>query len=191
MKTYATKSTDELTNPHAWYDLEDWENKEEQIAGLEERWHHLWENVPDVILEIDLDGRISIINQVLPEFTIDEVIGTSVFEYIPEHQHSAMRSAMTHVLETGDLYQYEIPAFTNNRTTWWSNRIAPIDQNGQTVGFLIIASNVTELKEREQELQIQNAKLNDLVRKQAKFEKRIEKLEKENTRLKTDARKAK
>lgn len=190
MTMYKRKLSEDTAHAKAWYDLKDWESEGEEITNLEERWRHLWENVPDVILEVDIGGKISIINKVLPEFTIEQVIGTSIFDYIPEHQHGAMRSAMTTILETGDMHQYEIPAFTNNRTTWWSNRIFPISHNDQIVGFLIIASNITDLKEREQELQIQNKKLKALTKEQAKFEKKLKALEEENQRLKKKEREA-
>jgi PAS domain S-box-containing protein len=183
MATQAGNAQEKKTS-HLWYDIAEWEEGNIAISTLETRWRHLWENVPDFILEINAKGEILLINKVLPEHNIEEVIGSSVYEYVPDHQHGALRIAIEIAMDTREMHQYEIPTFTGGRTTWWTNRIVPLVHNDTIVTMLIIATNVTSLKEKEQELQVQNLELKKLNRELKKHQKKLKSLQDENIKLK-------
>lgn len=167
-----------------WYDIEDWEEGGAAISILETRWRHLWENVPDYILEIDPNGIILLINKVFPEYSIENVVGSSVFSYVPEHQHAALRKAIASAVEQREMHQYEVPTFSEGSTTWWTNRIVPLIHNDSVVTLLIIGTNVTSIKEKEQELQKQNLELKALNKELKRQEKKMKTLEEENKKLK-------
>jgi len=167
-----------------WYDIAEWEEGGTVVDILETRWRHLWESVPDHILEIDTQGTILLINKVLPQYEIKNVIGSSVFSYVPDHHHEALRKAITDALETREMHQYEIPTFAGGATTWWTNRIVPLIHNNAIVTLLIIATNVTSIKEKEQELSKQNLQLKALNKELKTQAKKLRFLEEENTRLK-------
>lgn len=178
------ENTQEKKTSHLWYDIAEWEEGNTAISTLEARWRNLWENVPDFIAEIDTKGEILLINKVLPEYTIDEVIGSSVYDYVPEYQHGALRVAIEIAMNTREMHQYEIPTFTGGRTVWWTNRIVPLVHNDTVVTMLIIATNVTSLKEKEQELQVQNLELKKLNKELKKHQKKLKSLQEENSKLK-------
>ncbi len=127
----------------------------------EERWQSLVENAPDIIITSNLEGQITFINHVLPEFDYDTVVGSSIYQYVlPEHQ-SLVRENILKVLKTHQAQTYEVA--TLNPYLWFSCRIGPIWDDDRIVGIIIISTDITERKKALDQIQQLNLDLENRV----------------------------
>jgi len=166
-------------------DITERKKAKEQLSMMEEKWRHLWNNVPDAILEIDTNGVIQIASQAPPYGpSIDQVIGTSVFDYIPKYQHNTFRQAMEKAYQSKKVERYEIPGIFSGKTTWWHYRIVPLEKDSKVSGFLVIATDITNMKLSEQELAKKNYKLERLAEAMAVRGSMIENMQNEIAWLK-------
>jgi two-component system cell cycle sensor histidine kinase/response regulator CckA len=120
----------------------------------EERYRSLVENVPDVILVVDRTGEILFINHAVHEMSVDEVVGTSIFDYILASQLEGIKAYLEWVFEGGKPEAYEVNAqLPGGNTAWYSVRIGTIMHEGQVVALNLIATDVTDRKRVEDALQ--------------------------------------
>ena len=126
----------------------------------------------DLILVLDQDAKICFINRDAQGLAVEHVLGTLVFEHVPEDQRPAVYSCLEHVKATGKPGQYETTYAPPNgaSTQFWEWRVSPIFEqspepgddpsehsgaanqkpsaNPQPVtGFLVVSADVTERRE--------------------------------------------
>jgi PAS domain S-box-containing protein len=70
-------------------------------SDLAERLRVLVENLPDVIISLDLDGTIRFINHTLPEYTVEQVTSTSAMDYLEKPHLHRFKEAFDEVVSTG------------------------------------------------------------------------------------------
>jgi len=113
----------------------------------------LTEHSPDVIMVLDTEGEIHFINWTAPGLTVEQVVGTPVYDYVAPDQHAAMRACFAQVKATGrpGTYRnvYEVPGGAKLE---WESRVAPIVVDSAVVGFTVFSRDVTERNERAAEL---------------------------------------
>jgi PAS domain S-box-containing protein len=126
---------------------------ENALRQSEERWRSLVKNAPDVIFTCDRTGKILFINRTVPGFTVEQAIGTSVYDYIPpDHQH-ILRQSFERVFQTGEPVYYETAgAGANGTTSWYASRVGAIQYDGQVVAVMVISTDITERKRVEEAL---------------------------------------
>ena len=146
------------------FDITEHKKTEEALREAEQKWRCLVENAPDVILTADPDGTIMFMNRTVPPYTPEEAIGTSVYDYVlPEHR-DVLRRAFEHVVQTGQSHSYELAgAGPDGRTSWYQSRLGPIEQGGQVVAVMLIATDVTERKQAEDALRRSENKYKTLL----------------------------
>ena len=146
------------------HDITEHKKTEEALREAEQKWRCLVENAPDVILTADPDGTIMFMNRTVPPYTPEEAIGTSVYDYVlPEHR-DVLRRAFEHVVQTGQSHSYELAgAGPDGRTSWYQSRLGPIEQGGQVVAVMLIATDVTERKQAEDALRRSENKYKTLL----------------------------
>jgi two-component system, cell cycle sensor histidine kinase and response regulator CckA len=106
-------------------------------------------HAPDAIFVLDLDARIQFINWTAGGLTVERVIGTEVYGYVPAEQRAAMSDCFKTVQRTQTPGSYQ-NVYTNpvdGSVSFWESRVAPIIQHTEVVGFVVISSNVTERRE--------------------------------------------
>jgi PAS domain S-box-containing protein len=119
------------------------------------RWRSLVENAPDIILLINLDGKITFAdNNTVKNSNERVIIGRNVFEYIPESSRETAQQMFEQV-KLGDLAVKEFPIYTfGGQVNWYSFRASPIRQpDGRIEGAVVIATNIQNTKNYEEELQ--------------------------------------
>jgi PAS domain S-box-containing protein len=100
---------------------------------------------PDSIMLLGLDSRIEYISRTAPGLTEEQVLGTTVYEYVPESQHAMMRSCFERVRSSGEPDRYEnVYTTPDGDLLLWEARVAPVMRGDAVGGFLVIASDVTE-----------------------------------------------
>jgi diguanylate cyclase (GGDEF)-like protein/PAS domain S-box-containing protein len=115
----------------------------------EQRFRTLVKNSPDVIMRVSRDGTILFINYTLPDYTIEQVIGTSVVNYLSEEDARLYLRMLDEVFETGESRSFELGAVG---PTQWQTRLVPLRQNAQIEAAMVIATNITERRNVELEL---------------------------------------
>jgi PAS domain S-box-containing protein len=115
----------------------------------------LLDHVPAVVMMAALDGTIVFVNRTLFDVPVSDVIGRSVFDYMPSAvEREQLRAALASVVETGAATDLETcvhrpPAAPR----WFSNRLGPVVHDGAVTGFVLIASEITERRRVERSLQ--------------------------------------
>ena len=145
-------------------DITEYKKVQEALKESEQKWRLLAENVPDVIMTIDQQGKILFLNRTVPPFTPDTAIGTSVYVYVPPEHQGTLRDALAKAVRTGEPCSYELAgAGPNGCTSWYRSRLGPIKRGGQVVALTLIATDVTERKETEDALRQSENKYRTLL----------------------------
>ena len=130
------------------------EQTEQTLRESEANMQSILSTVPGWILRLNHECNITFINRAVPGSSVDEVLGTSVYEHIPPDYHQAYRKALGEVLNRGKVVELEntiTPADTEV-TMWNLNRIGPITKEGEIIGAIIASTDITERKKAEEML---------------------------------------
>ena len=134
-------------------DITEYYRAQQAVRDSEANWRSLVESVPDIISTIDLEYRLQFVNRLPPtlELKPEDLVGKSVFDFLPEEHHQRIKEACTKVIETGELATYEVQGLISRY--WYASCIGPIQQDGELVGFVMASANITDRKQAEIELQ--------------------------------------
>ncbi len=130
---------------------------EQKLKETEEKWDSLTENSKDIILILDKNDIIQYINNTIHPLTPEEVIGTSIYEYVSKEHYDAIRKSLKKVYTTGNTESYEIPLDmlkinTQIDTLWFNTKAVPIKTDKEVSAVILIATEITERKKIEQKI---------------------------------------
>ena len=133
-------------------DITEYYRAQQAVRDSEANWRSLVESVPDIISTINLDYRLEFINRLPPTLGLkpQDIIGQSVFDFLPEEHHGRLQQACAQVIETGEVAIYEVQGLMSGY--WYASCIGPIQQDGELVGFVMASTNITDRKQAEIEL---------------------------------------
>ncbi len=137
-----------------FHDVTDRKKKaDEQIRFSEEKYKNLFENAPDVIVTIDLTGKITSVNKAIMQhgFRENEIVGNSIFKLVPIEYNQKMLTGLKNIA-AGNSAQGEIEILTPNGKRSAEYNINPIRLNGKVVGCQTIMRDITERKKAEEAL---------------------------------------
>jgi len=124
-----------------------------ELENSENKWCSLLRNVPDVILNLDRDGTILFINHTLPGYAVGDVVGRTVYDFIPPEQHDRTREAIRTVFESREVLSFETSVIgPDGDLMWYNTRLGPIHNGDKMVSVAQISTDITESKKREKEL---------------------------------------
>lgn len=131
------------------------ESSERQLRQSEFHLQAIAESSTDYIMLIDRDAVIQYINRALDEFEIRDVIGTSILDYVSEHDARVMSACFQRVLATGQPDRYTtMYERSGGEFLEFEARVAPLVRDGGIVAMTVSSSNMTErrraLVERDQ-----------------------------------------
>jgi PAS domain S-box-containing protein len=130
---------------------------EEALRASEERWRSLVANAPDYILTVDRQSRILSINRGVPGLSVEEILGKTVFDYVPPDVKDQVQQALEKVFLEGKPQAYEARAVgPNGSMAWYSTRVGPVVIGSEVVGATFIATDITERRKAEQRLKVQH-----------------------------------
>ncbi len=134
-------------------DITEYYRAQQAVRDSEANWRSLVESVPDIISTINLDYCIQFINRLPPNLGLkpEDMVGKSVFDFLPEEHHERLKEACAQVIETGGLATYEVQGLISR--FWYASCVGPIQQDGELVGFVMASTNITDRKQAEIELQ--------------------------------------
>ncbi len=137
-----------------FHDISTQKKTEEALRTSEEKWRLLVENIPDIVLAVAHDGNILSINHTVPGITVEQTIGTSVYDYIAPEHCEALKKSLKHVFQTGEFTTYEVlgtgPKGLN--TAWYETLVVPAKYEKQITSVILISRDITERKDAEQKI---------------------------------------
>lgn len=130
------------------------------LTSAEERWRSLVTNAPAHVFTINQEGTILYTNRVAPHLTLEQVIGSSVYTFLPQKAKVDTEKILTSVFKTGTPQKYESCIHrTDGTNVWYENEVAPIYQDGKIISAIFIATDITHRKQGEQLLREQQKKV--------------------------------
>jgi PAS domain S-box-containing protein len=136
-----------------FYDVTARKEAEDEVRESEERWRSLSENAPVIIATVDREGTILATNRTLPPFSLEQVVGTRVYDYIAGEHHERVQRALEDTFEARTSRQFEVlgtgPVGT---AAWYDVRLGPRMRHGGVASATWIATDVTEQKRSQDEL---------------------------------------
>jgi two-component system cell cycle sensor histidine kinase/response regulator CckA len=141
---------------------------ERQTQASEAKLRSILSTAPDIVMTVDRTGRISFINRTLTPLTVDQVVGTSCFDYVLPESRERVARAIEHVFETREIDTYEIqgPPNAAGQRSWMSVRAGPQLEGDRVLAATLCATDVTAYKQevaRTRELLDRLAKIASLV----------------------------
>jgi PAS domain S-box-containing protein len=126
--------------------------KAETIRASESQLRSILITAPDVIITVRRDGTILFINRTYEPYTVEGIIGTSCYDYVPADSRARVEQAIEHVFTTRQLDEYEIqgPPGQSGDRTWSSVRVGPLMDGDKVVGATFCATDITERRRDEQ-----------------------------------------
>jgi PAS domain S-box-containing protein len=141
---------------------------ERQIRDSEEKLRSILVTAPDVVMTVDRAGTILFINRTLPPLSLEQVVGTNCFDYVPPESRARVREALDKVFNARELDEYEVqgPPGPTGERGWSSVRAGPLVEDGLVVAATLCATDVTRRKEHE----LRGARLQEQLRQAQKLE---------------------
>ncbi len=113
------------------------------------------QSAPDFISRITVDGNFLYLNHVTPGLRPEDVLGTSVYGYIPEAFYERARAAMDAARETRSVQQYAtLGPRTADTVGHYLTRVSPVVEGDAVTSLVMIATDLTSLEEQRVHLQV-------------------------------------
>ncbi len=133
----------------------------------ESKYRHLVENIQEGIFVIDADSNITFVNAIMADmlgYSIDEVLGKSLFSYMDEAGAETCRYNMERhkrgIVEHHDIEFHH----KDGRNVQAILKIAPImDQDGHYTGAIASVTDITERKKTEKNIWESEARLRGII----------------------------
>lgn len=123
---------------------------EEAFKESEARIRQFTQNVPDYLLQIDKTGIINYINKTYEGLTQKDIVGTSVYSWIPNESSKLFKDKVEKVFKYGGNEIIEYPSEgPKGEPIWFETNIGPLEKSGTITQVIIVARDITERKQTE------------------------------------------
>ncbi|MGL1886018.1 MAG: PAS domain S-box protein [Reichenbachiella sp.] len=134
-------------------DITEHKQADKALKESEERIRLFTQNVPDFLLQIDKNGKVNYINKTFEGLTQKDVIGTSVYSWIPKGFSEKFKGRVEKVFRHGGSETIEYPTEgENGEPIWFESQIGPLEKSGIITQVIIVARDITERKQAEEKL---------------------------------------
>lgn len=164
-----------------FFDITEKIQMEEALRKSEKELRTIAENVPGLFLYMDADGRYRFVNKRYEEWfgiSREKILGKHYRQVLEEPVHKIISQPFEAVL-SGRRFQHEdLLPLANGALHWIFFEYVPdIDARGKVKGFFLLATDITERAQAEEELKKSREKLRNLssqlIEAQEKERKRI------------------
>lgn len=139
--------------------VEDVTDRQERIRRLE-RAETMFQNTQDALFLVDVEegGETFRLERVNPAYerltglSNEDLAGRTIRSVFGEDDGENIRSRYCECLERGEPIEYEERLSVPEPGSYWETRVAPVTVGGEVVQLVGATRNVTERREREQEL---------------------------------------
>ena len=134
------------------------------LSALLELWRLFAAGVPDILLLVNREGTILFINRTPPGIDAGSVLGTNVFDYVPEECQPELRRSLAGVFDKGEGRSRDLPAtLPDGSVRWFATHTGPLTHDGRIAAATIVARDVTDRKYAEQALRESEERYRTLV----------------------------
>jgi PAS domain S-box-containing protein len=113
------------------------------------------ENVPDLLLLLDLDLRIQFANRSVLGTAPAQLVGRSVLEFVPSAEQPGVNAMYQRAIASLAPQVYEVRTFAQGETRWFENRVGPVLHEGRIVAITVASSEITARRRGEEALRTQ------------------------------------
>lgn len=118
----------------------------ENLASAQ-RFRILWQHLPDVITEIDREGRILDVNHLFDGFTLEDVAGKSSVDFLPQDQAIRFTQSLEAAIRSHSPQSFDITLRDpQGRINYLHNQLIPLSLYRDLQSLLVISTDVTEQK---------------------------------------------
>jgi len=111
-------------------------------------------DVRDPVFIVRESGEILFANCSLGDRTEDEVIGSSIFDWIVPDQHDPVKQSLAQAFANGETRRQELAGLRNHDDEgWYDCRITPNVRDGRVVSATIVAHEITQYKRSLEQLE--------------------------------------
>jgi PAS domain S-box-containing protein len=118
---------------------------------------------PSYMFTCDLDARIRFINRVQPNYSIEQLLGTSLYEWLTPDTVEGCRESFRKVRASGMPCAFEVQTRFEVGSDWYGGQVGPIKQAGEVVGFTIVVTDISEHKRIQHRLERSNRELENFA----------------------------
>lgn len=124
-------------------------------------WRALVEHIPDFVLTLDPEGRITSINHTLPHLDKEEVVGTPATDWMPLGRREDFEARVAKVVQEDTSQEYEVESVgEGDEPAVYDITLGPIHDGESVVGVTLLARDITA----ERDVQEGLARQTDLYR---------------------------
>ncbi len=121
---------------------------ENALRGSEERWRSLLQNIPDYIYTVNRKGKVLSTNHDRIYDNSEDVVGKSIFEFLPPGHLEHVKRSLKHVFQTGepDIFESTVPGPEGTDSGYYETRIIPVMKDNDVSTVMFISRDITESK---------------------------------------------
>jgi PAS domain S-box-containing protein len=113
------------------------------------------ENVPDLLLLLDLDLRIRFANRSVLGTPPAQLLGRSVLDFVPLAEQADVSAVYQRAIMTRQPQVYEVRTHVGGEPRWFENRVGPVIQDNCIVSITVASSEITARRRGEEALRTQ------------------------------------
>jgi PAS domain S-box-containing protein len=116
--------------------------------------------LPEIVAAVSPDGRFLFVNRVVPGLSLADVIGTSVYDFMPPDSGGRARAAIGRVVRTGGPAEYlGVGPGVHGPESQYQTRCLPILGSDGVIAVALVVTDVTEAMRSQAELRNNEARL--------------------------------
>ncbi|MBN1756105.1 PAS domain S-box protein [bacterium] len=119
-----------------------------ELMASREKWRNLVMNLPDIIITVDKHGKILDMNRQVTKKPLEQILGTSIYDYLRTQNREFVENALETALITGEQSSYQVQAYgpEGPDTAWYETRIIPSRETHDTTQATLIITDITKRK---------------------------------------------
>ncbi len=134
-------------------DINERKRSERILQESEGRLRSITDNIADTILQSDRSGRITYVNRIHPGLTRDQVLSSTIYDFVPPEMRSLVEEVLEQVFARGESRQYEsLGPGPDDQWRYYDVTASPIFLGDQVISAVFLARDITDRKRMEEEL---------------------------------------
>lgn len=118
---------------------------ENAIRDSERTLRWILDNMPDSVVMMKTDGTITFVNRIADGFSVDQIIGVNVYDFLPPKEHEELMQVVKRVCETGQIETIKLDSFDPSQEFHVYNcRVGAVSSDGEVTHIIAVATEVTE-----------------------------------------------